>query len=290
MFLQGHTGLEQDNTGPFRVYRDVTGKVYHSVTHILKETANNDALERWKARMGDRAGVISSVATTRGTRAHSRVEWRLKTARKLALAALAKSTGATTDAIFSERSSRIPSSIWKWALAKAYKSNPPKLDLSCVGYGRGLDTWLEQHCTGEAGVELRITCSPPYLHAATAPCHGWAGTFDAALYLRDRPGLWLVDWKTSATRRGAELLEDYFDQLGAYHAGTIQHNPSQEFAGGAVVIARRAGPPDVHWLSKDDLLERSHNFHGRFVTYLEKLRTPAPPPPPPKPWADLDDI
>ena len=275
MFLQGHTGLEQDNTGPFRVYRDSTGKVYHSVTHILKETANNDALERWKARMGDRAGVISSVATTRGTRAHSRVEWRLKTARKLAIHA-ANSKGLE----------RIPSSIWKWALAKAYKSNPPKLDLSCVGYGRGLDTWLEQHCAGEAGVELRITCSPPYLHAATAPCHGWAGTFDAALYLRDRPGLWLVDWKTSATRRGAELLEDYFDQLGAYHSGTIQHNPDQEFAGGAVVIARRAGPPDVHWLSKDELLERSHNFHGRFVTYLEKLRTPAPP----QPWADLDDI
>jgi len=275
MFLQGHTGLEQDNTGPFRVYRDSTGKVYHSVTHILKETANNDALESWKARMGDRAGVISSVATTRGTRAHSRVEWRLKTARKLAIHA-ANSKGLE----------RIPSSIWKWALAKAYKSNPPKLDLSCVGYGRGLDTWLEQHCAGEAGVELRITCSPPYLHAATAPCHGWAGTFDAALYLRDRPGLWLVDWKTSATRRGAELLEDYFDQLGAYHAGTIQHNPDQEFAGGAVVIARRAGPPDVHWLSKDELLERSHNFHGRFVTYLEKLRTPAPP----QPWADLDDI
>ena len=275
MFLQGHTGLEQDNTGPFRVYRDSTGKVYHSVTHILKETANNDALESWKARMGDRAGVISSVATTRGTRAHSRVEWRLKTARKLAIHA-ANSKGLE----------RIPSSMWKWALAKAYKSNPPKLDLSCVGYGRGLDTWLEQHCAGEAGVELRITCSPPYLHAATALCHGWAGTFDAALYLRDRPGLWLVDWKTSATRRGAELLEDYFDQLGAYHAGTIQHNPNQEFAGGAVVIARRAGPPDVHWLSKDELLERSHNFHGRFVTYLEKLRTPAPP----QPWADLDDI
>lgn len=275
MFLQGHTGLEQDNTGPFRVYRDSTGKVYHSVTHILKETANNDALESWKARMGDRAGVISSVATTRGTRAHSRVEWRLKTARKLAIHA-ANSKGLE----------RIPSSIWKWALAKAYKSNPPKLDLSCVGYGRGLDTWLEQHCAGEAGVELRITCSPPYLHAATALCHGWAGTFDAALYLRDRPGLWLVDWKTSATRRGAELLEDYFDQLGAYHSGTIQHNPDQEFAGGAVVIARRAGPPDVHWLSKDELLERSHNFHGRFVTYLEKLRTPAPL----QPWADLDDI
>jgi hypothetical protein len=262
VFLQGHTGLEQDNTGPFRVYRDATGKVYHSVTHILKETADNDALERWKARMGDRAGVISSVATTRGTRAHSRVEWRLKTARKLAIHA-ANSKGLE----------RIPSSMWVWAMGKAYKSKPPKLDFSSVGYGRGLDKWVEQYCVGEAGIELRVTCSPSYLNEATAPCHGWAGTFDAALYLRDRPGLWLVDWKTSATRRGAELLEDYFDQLGAYYAGTIQHNPTQEFVGGAVVIARRGGPPDVHWLSKDMLLEHSHNFHGRFVRYLEKLRT-----------------
>jgi hypothetical protein len=252
------------------VYRDPTGKVFHSVTHILKETADNDALERWKARMGDRAGVLSSVATTRGTRAHSRVEWRLKTARKLALAALAKSTGATTDALLCERSSRIPSSIWTWALNKAYQSKPPKLDLSSVAYGRCLDEWLESNCSGEAAVELRINCTPQ--NFTSAYCDGWAGTFDAALYLRDRPGLWLVDWKTSANRRGADMLSDYFDQLGAYNAGVLQHNPRLEgFAGGAVVIARRAGPPDVHWLERDELLARTGSFAARFKRYTEAL-------------------
>lgn len=272
MFLQGCSGLEQNNSGPFRVYRDSTGKVYHSVTHILKETADNDALERWKARMGDRAGVLSSVATTRGTRAHSRVEWRLKTARKLAIAALAKSTGATPDTILCERSSRIPPSIWSWALQKAYQSKPPKLDLSSVAYGRCLDEWLERNCAGEAAVELRITCTPQNF---TSPYFdGWAGTFDAALYLRDRPGLWLVDWKTSANRRGEELLSDYFDQLGAYNGGILQHNPELEsFAGGVVVIARRAGPPDVHWLERTQLMERTASFTARFARYAEALET-----------------
>ncbi len=260
MFLQGHTGLEQDNSGPFRVYRDSGGRTFHSVTHILKETANNEALERWKARLGERAGVISSVATTRGTRAHSRVEWRLKTARKLAV-----------NAANSKALERIPSAIWKWALTKAYKGKPPKLDLSSVGYGRCLDEWVQQNCAGESGIELRVTYTPEYALAPLAGCNGWAGTFDAALFLKDRPGLWLCDWKTSATRRGADLLSDYFDQLGAYHSAALQLNPEQEFAGGVVVIARRAGPPDVHWLSKDMLLERSHSFHGRFLRYLDQL-------------------
>jgi hypothetical protein len=261
VFLQGCSGLEQDNSGPFRVYRDPTGKVFHSVTHILKETADNDALERWKARMGDRAGVLSSVATTRGTRAHSRVEWRLKTARKLAVHA-ANRKGLE----------RIPSSIWTWALNKAYQSKPPKLDLSSVAYGRCLDEWLESNCSGEAAVELRITCTPQ--NFTSAYCDGWAGTFDAALYLRDRPGLWLVDWKTSANRRGADMLSDYFDQLGAYNAGVLQHNPRLEgFAGGVVVIARRAGPPDVHWLERDQLAERTACFTARFARYTEALET-----------------
>jgi hypothetical protein len=241
------------------VYRDTTGKVFHSVTHILKETADNDALERWKARMGDRAGVLSSVATTRGTRAHSRVEWRLKTARKLAVHATNR-----------KGLERIPSSIWTWALNKAYQSKPPKLDLSSVAYGRCLDEWLESNCSGEAAVELRITCTPQ--NFTSAYCDGWAGTFDAALYLRDRPGLWLVDWKTSANRRGADMLSDYFDQLGAYNAGVLQHNPSLEgFAGGVVVIARRAGPPDVHWLERDELLARTGSFAARFKRYTEAL-------------------
>ena len=42
--------LIQDNSGPYRVYRDEENNVYHSVTHILKETApqhTKDALENW---------------------------------------------------------------------------------------------------------------------------------------------------------------------------------------------------------------------------------------------------
>jgi hypothetical protein len=47
--------LEQDNSGRFRVYRDQHGQIYHSVTHILKNTApqsQKDALERWSQRAG----------------------------------------------------------------------------------------------------------------------------------------------------------------------------------------------------------------------------------------------
>ena len=45
--------LIQDNSGPHRVYRDKENNVYHSVTHILKETAaqhTKDALEKWLQR------------------------------------------------------------------------------------------------------------------------------------------------------------------------------------------------------------------------------------------------
>ena len=45
--------LIQDNSGPYRVYRDEKNNVYHSVTHILKETApqhTKDALENWLKR------------------------------------------------------------------------------------------------------------------------------------------------------------------------------------------------------------------------------------------------
>ena len=45
--------LIQDNSGPYRVYRDEKNNIYHSVTHILKETApqhTKDALENWLKR------------------------------------------------------------------------------------------------------------------------------------------------------------------------------------------------------------------------------------------------
>jgi hypothetical protein len=52
----------------------------------------------------------------------------------------------------------------------------------------------------------------------------------------------------------------------------LQHNPGLEgFAGGVVVIARRAGPPDVHWLERDQLAERTACFTARFARYAEAL-------------------
>ena len=33
--------LDRDDSGPFRVYRNDEGHVFHSVTHILKETSED---------------------------------------------------------------------------------------------------------------------------------------------------------------------------------------------------------------------------------------------------------
>jgi len=73
--------LVQDNSGPYRVYRDAKGECYHSVTHILKETSCKKALERWMARLGEQEAIAQrDVAATRGTLAHSQAEYLLKTA------------------------------------------------------------------------------------------------------------------------------------------------------------------------------------------------------------------
>lgn len=47
--------LERDDVSDpdGRIYRDVSGEIYHSVTRILKETSNSKAvLEAWVARLG----------------------------------------------------------------------------------------------------------------------------------------------------------------------------------------------------------------------------------------------
>ena len=77
--------LVQDNSGPFRVYRDNKGNVFHSVTHILKETSDTTALDRWVARLGEvEATQQRNIAATRGNMAHSQAEYLLKTAQRLA--------------------------------------------------------------------------------------------------------------------------------------------------------------------------------------------------------------
>ena len=87
------SALVRDDSGPFRVYRDDTGGTFHSVTHILKETApewQQQALERWLAR--PTAAEDRDMAATRGTLAHNHAEYLLKTGAKLA-----RATANTTD-------------------------------------------------------------------------------------------------------------------------------------------------------------------------------------------------
>ena len=77
--------LIQDNSGPYRVYRDEKNNVYHSVTHILKETApqhTKDALENWLKRSD--SYLERDIACERGKLAHSHAEFVLKLAAKFA--------------------------------------------------------------------------------------------------------------------------------------------------------------------------------------------------------------
>ena len=65
--------LEQDNSGPFRIYRDEEDREYHSVTHILKHTApdsQKDALARWSKKPG--SDLQRQIACDRGTVAHEK--------------------------------------------------------------------------------------------------------------------------------------------------------------------------------------------------------------------------
>ena len=77
--------LTQDNSGPYRVYRDGDDNIYHSVTHILKETApqhTKDALENWLKRSD--SALERDIACERGKLAHSHAEFILKLAAKFA--------------------------------------------------------------------------------------------------------------------------------------------------------------------------------------------------------------
>ena len=87
----------------------------------------------------------------------------------------------------------------------------------------------------------------------------------------------VVDWKSSFNKRSEALLEDYIDQLGGYSIG-LKHLTGIVAKGGLVVVARRAGPPDVRELSALELrgaecryLERCHKYFEE----LHKLRSDA---------------
>ena len=269
--------LEQDNSGPFRVYRDSKGTVYHSVTHILKETSDTTGLERWVARLGEaEATQQRDVAAKRGNMAHSQAEYLLKTAQQLA-----RNTANKRNAIHWDNQglARIPTPITQWALKKV-RPNVPRVGWSASGYARCLSDWITNNVTEIFASEFSIH------HPA-----GFAGTCDALIGLTPRlkglsagaSNLVIADWKTSVGRKtkadedGLERLppgHSYIDQCGAYSLG-LKHLTGLRPTGAAIVLARRCGSPNVHYMTEDELVQAEDNFLARVVTYFENLEIPA---------------
>ena len=197
--------LVRDDSGPFRVYRDDAGSTFHSVTHILKETApewQQKALERWLARPGSEQD--RDTAATRGTLAHNHAEYILKTGAQLARKAANKRNVWKSH---SDGLERCPGSITSWGIERAIQG-APRVPWSAAGYARGLRGWIGKNVTAIHAVEFSIH------HPA-----GFAGTCDALLDIQGK-GPVVVDWKTSQRERSEEMLTNYIDQLGAYATRT----------------------------------------------------------------------
>ncbi|MGA0206381.1 MAG: PD-(D/E)XK nuclease family protein [Ilumatobacteraceae bacterium] len=257
--------LVQDNSGPYRVYRDINNNIYHSVTHILKETSDKTGLERWEARLGPiEATQQRNIAATRGNMAHSQAEYLLKTSMQLA-----RSTANKRNAIHwdDQGLARIPAPITQWAL-KRVRPNVPRVGWSASGYARGLSDWITENVTEIFASEFSIH------HPA-----GFAGTCDALIGLKNN-SLVLADWKTSVGRKtaihdGQERLPDghsYIDQCGAYSLG-LTYLTGLKPTGAAIVLARRCGKPNIHTMSARELADAEQSFLERCHRYFENLQT-----------------
>jgi hypothetical protein len=260
--------LVRDDSGPTRVYRDSAGNVYNSVTTILGATADKSGLEGWAARM-DRfygpgaAAQDRTVAATRGSQAHSQAEYLLKTTNKVARAAANRRGTLRIDA---HGLPHIPTPLFRWAMARTLPRVPP-VSWSAKGYARGLTQWIADNVTQCHASEFSIH------HPA-----GFAGTADALLSLRDafNGAPVLVDFKTSATKRGPDLLHDYTLQLGAYALG-LGHLTGLRPSGALIVVARRIGPPDLTFIDRSGLTCAESGFLERLGAFKAIQPTPTAP-------------
>ena len=259
--------LERDDTSDpnGRIYKDQNGNVYHSVTRILKETSDKKALERWMARLGEVEAIQQrDTAATRGTLAHNQAEYLLKTAQQLARSTANKRNSIRWD----ERGlARIPSPITQWAL-KRVRPNVPRVGWSAAGYARGLSDWIAENVTEIFASEFSIH------HPA-----GFAGTADALLGFKNN-SLVVADWKTSVGRKtktdedGLERLppgHSYIDQCGAYSLG-LKHLTGLTPTGAVIVLARRCGAPNIHWMTPEELQQAEESFLERCHLYFDQLQ------------------
>ena len=228
--------LEQDNSGPFRVYRDEKGQVYYSVTHILKHTApqsQKDALERWAKKPGSESE--RQIACDRGTLVHEHCEYVLKTAAKLARQS-ANKKGAWK--VWDDGLARPPKAITAWALKKSLEG-APEVSWAARKHARGICDWI-----GSGSVTAVHASEFSVNHSS-----GFAGTADALI---DTPlGLTLLDFKTTSREadKPEPWLVDHQDQLGAYSLA-LQEMSGIKVAAGAIVIAKPDGNVQLRMLSE----------------------------------------
>jgi hypothetical protein len=254
------------------VYRDKVGNVYHSVTSILSATADKSGLDNWIA-FTDRiygpgaATQDRNVAATRGTQAHNQAEFLLKLANKLARAAANKNGSLTWD---DSGLARIPTPVFRWGLGKAAAKLPP-VTWSASGYARGLTAWIVENVT--------------QCHACEFSTHhpaGFAGTADGLISVSPKtlerhgadPALagapFIADWKTSASKRSPAMMADYKLQCGAYALG-LEYLTGIKPAGAFIVVARRIGPPNVTFMSQDELVRAQDGYLLRCSLFYEQL-------------------
>ena len=249
--------LVQDNSGPFRVYRDTKGNIYSSVTHILGQTSDRTGLEQWVARTDKFYGAGAAnqerdVAAKRGNLAHNQAEYLLKTAQRLARSTANKRNALKWDA---QGLARIPQPITQWALNKVHP-NMPEVGWSASGYARGLSGWIQSNVTEIFASEFSIH------HPA-----GFAGTADALISVKGHSGILMCDFKTTTNRKNIDSNHSYVHQLGAYSLG-LQHLTGIKPNGGIIVLARRTGGPQIHSLSSDELQQAEQAYLERVERYL----------------------
>ena len=249
--------LIQDNSGPYRVYRDEKNNVYHSVTHILKETApqhTKDALENWLKKTD--SALERDIACERGKLAHSHAEFILKLGAKFARQNSNKrGIWRTGD----DGLERCPKKVTQWALSKAAES-APRVSWSASGYARGLRSFIMERVTAIHAVEFSV-----YKQGL-----GFAGTADALLDI-DGKGPFIVDWKTAKEVRSDDMIEQFCHQLGAYSIG-LESLTGIAPKYGAVVVARRSGKPQIKLLNSLELEGAKSMFIKRVERYQKKLK------------------
>ena len=249
--------LIQDNSGPYRVYRDGNDNIYHSVTHILKETAEphtKDALEKWLQRPG--SPLERDIACERGRLAHANAEFILKLAAKFSRQnANKRGIWRTGD----DGLERCPKKVTQWALQKAAES-APRVNWSASGYARGLRSFILERVTAIHAVEFSV-----YKEG-----FGFAGTADALLDI-DGKGPFIVDWKTAKEARSDDMINQFCHQLGAYSLG-LKSLTGIQAKYGAVVVARRSGKPQIKILSELEMRGSESIFLDRVDRYHKQLK------------------